>query len=218
MRVEEEPMKKSKTGEDGLESSSGKGGENSDDRFPLSHFKPKKLVRWKTLASKKTFDVSSADVGGKAEKGCEGAKGAPGGSYGKSVPLTRVCKVSSPGNPSVHPEKNVTVLLSDDDSENDELFGSDTEVEGSGEGGEQNQSEVSTNDGKGYLASLESNPTENIERSPPLNQGSVGGSMFTFPGAACDLLAALDTLSYSSFSSLTVAQMLQVVLMYDPAM
>ncbi|XP_026456037.1 uncharacterized protein LOC113357001 isoform X2 [Papaver somniferum] len=190
MRVEEEPMKKSKTGEDGLESSSGKGGENSDDRFPLSHFKPKKLVRWKTLASKKTFDVSSADVGGKAEKGCEGAKGAPGGSYGKSVPLTRVCKVSSP----------------------------DTKVEGSGEGGEQNQSEVSTNDGKGYLASLESNPTENIERSPPLNQGSVGGSMFTFPGAACDLLAALDTLSYSSFSSLTVAQMLQVVLMYDPAM
>ncbi|RZC84605.1 hypothetical protein C5167_047389 [Papaver somniferum] len=35
---------KPKTGEDVVDSSSGKGGEDSDDRIPLSCFKPKKLV------------------------------------------------------------------------------------------------------------------------------------------------------------------------------
>lgn len=71
------------------------------------------------MVRKQPFAVSSTVVGDKTEKGCEGAKGVPGGNSGKNVPLPQVSKVSSSGNLSILPKTNPTVVLSDDASEND---------------------------------------------------------------------------------------------------
>lgn len=121
-------LHKSRTGEVGVEGTSGKGGEDSDHRLPISRFLSKKLV-------KKHTDISYIVVGDKSEKGVKGAKGgkgASGGSLGKNTTHILSSKVSSSGKESNLSKLNVTVVLSDDDSELGDLFGPDIEMDVSG--------------------------------------------------------------------------------------
>lgn len=169
-------MKNSKTGDDDVEGCIGKAGEDLDDRLPLSRLIPKMLVK------KKNYDVSSAVVGDHSEgsgKGSKGYKTAPG----KNVPPSS--KTASSGKGTVLPHTNVVVVMSDDDSENDEFFGSDVEVEGLGGGEEWKEPEIPAPK-ENIHTSYRDEVVENVERNAP-NKGTVGGSVFTFSGAACDL-------------------------------